>query len=44
MLKEKFNMSIEMSRKVAQMLEGGSIKELLELSELVDKKEDFSEW
>lgn len=42
MLKEKFNMGTNVSRKVAQMLEGSSIKDLLELSELVDNKEDFS--
>lgn len=44
MLKEKYKMSEEVSRKVSCLLEGSSIKDLLELAELVDNKEEFSEW
>lgn len=33
-----------MSKKVGILLEGSSIKNLLELAELVDKKSDYSEW
>lgn len=37
-------MSEGVSRKVASLLEGSSIKDVFELAELVDNKEEFSEW
>jgi len=32
------------AKKVANMLEGCCIKELLDLAELVDNKSDYNEW
>lgn len=44
MLKEKYRVDDAVAKKVASMLEGCCIKELLDLAELVDKKSDYSEW
>ena len=44
MLKEKYKLEESKSKQVASMLEGCSIKELLELAELVDNKGDPEEW
>ncbi len=41
MLKEKYDVDEVIARKVSSMIEGSSIKELLELADLVDDKKSF---
>jgi len=44
LLKEKYSVDSGVAKKVANMLEGCCIKELLDLAELVDNKSDYNEW
>lgn len=44
MLREKYQIDEKISKQVATLLDGCSIKELLELGELVDNKKEYSEW
>ena len=44
MLREKYQIDENISKQVATLLDGCSIKELLELGELVDNKKEYSEW
>ena len=44
MLREKYQIDENISKQVATLLDGCSIKELLELGELVDNKKEYNEW
>ena len=44
MLKEKYDVSEAIAKKVSLMVEVSSIKQLLELADSVDDKKSFEEW
>jgi len=44
LLKEKYEVSQDVARKVGKMLENCSIQKLLELADLVDDKNNYNEW
>lgn len=44
MLKEKFSIKEDVAKRVASMADGSSIKQLLELADLVDNKNSLEDW
>jgi regulator of RNase E activity RraB len=43
-LKEKYGVKEDIARDVAKLTDGASIKQLLELADLVDNKSVFDDW
>jgi hypothetical protein len=44
MLKEKFSLAENIAKAVATMADGSSIRQLLELADLVDNKNSVADW